>query len=224
MCGRYAISTSPSQLAKTFGVLTPPPNFAARYNAAPTQDLPVIRFNPETKQRTLDVLRWGLVPVWAKDLDIGSRAINAKMETIQEKPMFRDAYAKRRCLVPADAFYEWKMEGKEKQPYAIGMRDRDVFALAGIWERWKKPDTEEIIRTFSIITGEPNSLVAPIHDRMPIILPADAWPTWLGESDAKLADIESCMQTFPVEAMEAWSVSKDVGNVRNDAAHLLNKI
>lgn len=223
MCGRYAISTSPSQLAKTFGVLTPPPNFAARYNAAPTQDLPVIRFDSQVGQRSLDILQWGLIPVWAKE-NAGLRPINAKIETLEQKPMYRDAYKKRRCLVPVDAFYEWKKEGKSKQPYAFGLKSEEVFAFAGLWERWKQPGTEEVIRTFTIITGEPNRLIAPIHDRMPVILPEETWQIWLGEKETDPAKIKSCLQTFPAEAMKAWPVSSAVGNVRNDFSRLLAKL
>src|SRR5262252_8725342 len=141
MCGRYAVTTAPEAIRRLFGIAGPTPNFAARYNAAPGLELPVVRRHPQ------------------------------RGESVKTTPAFRDAYAARRCLVPADAFYEWKAAGKIKQPYAIARRDRAPFALAGLWENWKEPASGEWVRTFSIVTTKPNELVAPLHDRMPLILP-----------------------------------------------------
>jgi putative SOS response-associated peptidase YedK len=147
------------------------PNSAPNYNGAPTQQLPVVRLDEEGR-RSLDLLRWGLIPFWAKDSAIGMRCINAMAETAAAKPAFRDAFRRRRCLVPVDGFYEWqKRSTGKKQPYAIVSADGKPFAMAGLWENWKEPQSGETVRTFTIITGPPNELVAPIHNRMPVILP-----------------------------------------------------
>jgi len=225
MCGRYTIHTDPSTIARAFGVAGPLPNVEPRYNAAPLQQLPVVRFNPETGERRLGLLRWGLVPVWAKDPAIGSKMINARQETVRSSGAFRAAFAKRRCLVPADAFYEWrKLDAKTKQPYAIAMVDRSLFAFAGLWEGWKNLATEQWEHTFTIITGEPNAVTAPIHDRMPAILPPEAWPRWLGEEAAGPEDLAALLKPFPAEAMTAWPVHRDVGNVRNDRPDLIERL
>src|SRR5438477_11274422 len=149
---------------------------------APTQDILAVRFNPETKERALDMLRWGLVPYWAKDIKIGFSLINAKAETVAEKPAFREAFTKRRCIIPADGFYEWKkLDAKTKQPYAIVMKDRSVFGFAGLWERWKDKVSGEIVQSCAIVTTEPNEVCAPIHNRMPVILSPENYARWLGE-------------------------------------------
>jgi putative SOS response-associated peptidase YedK len=139
MCGRYAITTAPEAIRRLFGVGGSTPNFAPRYNAAPGLELPVIRRHPESGEHVIGALLWGLIPYWAKDRKIAWRCINARGETVKTQPAFRDAYVRRRCLVPADAFYEWKKVGKAKQPYAIARRDRQPFAFAGLWENWRDP-------------------------------------------------------------------------------------
>lgn len=224
MCGRYVITTPPMALAKKFAALNPPPNFQPHWNAAPSQDLPVIRYNPATQQRSLDVLRWGLVPIWAKDLAIGNQAMNARSESLESKPMFRDAYEKRRCLVPAEAFYEWQGEKNNKQPYAIAMKDREVFAFAGLWERWRHPENGEITRSFTIVTGLANELTAPIHDRMPIILPENTWAAWLDEEKVSPQILKQMLTPYSAREMYVWPVSKAVGNVRNNEHNLLDEV
>ncbi|WP_207485433.1 SOS response-associated peptidase [Arenibaculum pallidiluteum] len=225
MCGRYTIHSSPSLIAERFGVTGSLPNFEPRYNAAPLQQLPVIRFNSETKERRLDLLRWGLVPSWAKDPTIDSRMINARQETVRTSGAFKTAFAKRRCLVPTDAFYEWKkLDAKTKQPYAIAMADQSLFAFAGLWEGWKNPATQLWEHTYTIITGEPNAVAAPIHDRMPAILPPDAWGQWLGEEEASPDELAALLKPYPAEAMTAWPVHRDVGNVRNDRPDLIERL
>src|SRR5262245_5967973 len=170
MCGRYAITTAPEAIRRLFGIGGETPNFPLHYNAAPGQDLPVIRLHPESGERVLGMLRWGLIPYWAKDRKIAWKCVNARGETVKTAPSFRSAYKSRRCLVPADAFYEWKASGRTKQPYAIAMRHRQPFALAGLWENWKDPESGDWLRTYTILTTKPNELVARLHDRMPAIL------------------------------------------------------
>src|SRR6266478_1747221 len=157
MCGRFQASSSPAELARWFKTTGPAPNVQQRYNAAPTQDLPVVLRDRETGERRLEPLRWGLIPFWAKDAKIGFSTINAKAETVATTPAFRDAFKSRRCIVPADGFYEWKkLYAKTKQPYRFVMRDGSPMAFAGLWERWRDPASGETLRTFTIITTVPN--------------------------------------------------------------------
>lgn len=225
MCGRFSNLRSWRELHDLYRITDKAPalNVPARYNIAPTQDVLAVRFNPETGERTLDPLRWGLVPHWAKDIGIGNRLINARAEGVAVKPSFRQAFAKRRCLIPADAFYEWRApaDGKgPKQPYAIRMADGHPFAFAGLWENWKDP-AGEWVRTCTIITTTANELVARLHDRMPVILAPQAWPKWLGEDPAEPDDLQGMLAPFPADAMEAFPVGRQVNNVRNDGPDLL---
>jgi putative SOS response-associated peptidase YedK len=163
MCGRFQASSSSAELARWFKTTGLSPNVQQRYNAAPTQDLPVVLRDPESGERRLEALRWGLIPFWAKDAKISYSTINAMAETVVTKPAFRDAFARRRCLVPADGFYEWKkLDAKTKQPYRIVMADGSPMAIAGLWERWRDPASGETVRSVTNITGEPNALCAPI--------------------------------------------------------------
>lgn len=221
MCGRYAVTLPPEAMRQLFGAKNERINFGPRYNAAPTQHLPVIRYNPEAGIRSLDLLRWGLIHRKAKDASGGAKAINARAEGVATKWPFSEAFASRRALVPATAFYEWKAEEGGKQPYAIGLADESTMAFAGVWEGWRDPASSEIVRTFSIITTRPNELMQPIHDRMPVILPASAWPTWLGETPADINQLSSLLVPYPTDAMRAWPVGKEVGSVRNDRQELL---
>jgi len=162
MCGRYRLSRS--ILAEHFDV-EPDDDWVPRHNIAPTQNIPVIRQHPEQPKRFGSRTRWGLIPFWAQDASIGFKMINARAETVATKPAFREVIRKRHCLVPADGFYEWKREGKTKQPFHFGMRDDSLFAFAGIWDRWKNP-LGEVIETCSVLTTTPNVLLADVHDRM----------------------------------------------------------
>lgn len=192
------------------------PNF----NAAPSQLLPIVRRNPDSGKRTLDRLQWGLIPHWAKEP--GLRPINAKAEGIVTKPMFRQAYAKRRCIVPMDGFYEWQaVPGeKRKQPWYITSRDREILPVAGIWENWKNPANEEWVRTFAIVTTEPNELCATIHNRMPVILrPADC-DRWLSDEP----DPCDLLKPYPAALMEAWPVSTRVNSPGNNDRALLQPL
>jgi putative SOS response-associated peptidase YedK len=190
MCGRYALTTPADVLAKlleaTAGalVVAGAERWPARYNLAPTQLAPVVRRGPEEDERRLDVMRWGLVPSWADDPKIGSRMINARSETVATRPAFREAFVRRRCLVPADGFFEWQKVGDAKQPYFIHAADESPLVFAGLWERWRRE--EETVESFTILTTEANASMRSLHDRMPAILSPAAWPAWLdtGQSDA----------------------------------------
>ena len=222
MCGRVIQTSTPEAIRRLFDVIAPVPNAPPRYNGAPSQELMVLRRNPETGERTLQLLRWGLIPSWTKDAKGGRKPINARAETVASSPMFKGAYAKRRCLLPIDGFFEWKaIKGsKTKQPYALAMKDRSPFAVAGIWENWTRPDTGEAIRTFAVITCEANELVSQIHDRMPVIIAPTDYDRWLGLE----IDPRDLMKPFPAELMTMWPVSTRVNSPRNDDAALLDPI
>ncbi len=170
MCGRYRRTTSEEELARLYDIPIPKQtDLPISYNIAPSQKVLTIRFNPGTRERSLDALQWGLVPYWSKDPKIGYKTINARVATVDTAPSYRQAFKKRRCLIPADGFYEWKKVVGGKIPYSIGMKDNGPFVFAGLWEGWRNPETEEWLRTCTIITGEPNELVSQIHTRMPVI-------------------------------------------------------
>jgi putative SOS response-associated peptidase YedK len=186
MCGRYRRTTSEEELARRYHIQIPPGrDLPISWNIALTQNVLAIRFNPETKQRTLDALRWGLIPTWAKDPKIAYRTINARVETVDTAPSYREAFKKRRCLIPADSFYEWKKVLGGKIPFSIGMKDDAPFVFAGLCEGWKDPTTDEWLRTCTIITGEPNEFVPEIHTRMPVILPEEHHDAWLSGEAGK---------------------------------------
>ena len=226
MCGRVNLEGDFSQLKTTFNVPDdyPASNYAPSWNGAPTDKLPIVRYNAKDGHRTLDLMRWGLVPYWAKDLKIGFSTINAMAETVDTKPVFREAFARRRCLVPIEAFYEWKKLGpKEKQPYALALAGGGFMTLAGLWENWKSPGGEWV-RSFTIITTTPNELCGQIHDRMPVILPQAAWSTWLGEEVAAPEQLKALLAPYPADDMTMWPVSTRVGNVRNNDPSLIEPI
>src|ERR1700746_994498 len=190
MWGRPRPSSDVSEIKLVFSIPPerPTPNIPANWNAAPTEDLPVIRYDARAGQRGLDVMRWGLVPFWAKYIKVGFANINAKAEGIDTRPAFREAFTRRRCLVPFDCFYEWKKLGKDRQPYAVGLATRRLMALAGLWGN-SRPSAGEEVRSFAIVTTAPNALLAEVHDRMPVILSPENWPAWLGESEADPAEL-----------------------------------
>jgi putative SOS response-associated peptidase YedK len=221
MCGRFVQKTPLGEIRVLFETANPVPNAAARYNAAPTDNLAVVRYNPQSRERSLDLLRWGLVPLWAKDPSFGPRCINARAETVATNKIFRDGFERRRCLVPADAFYEWQKAGGATQPYAIVPQGGGIFAFAGLWERWRNSADGSILRSFTIVTGLPNPLCRPIHDRMPVILPKTAWPLWLGEAEASPDELLALLRPYPEELMRAYAIGKAVGNVKNDEPGLL---
>jgi putative SOS response-associated peptidase YedK len=220
MCGRYRRTSSEEEIARQYHIPIPPQlDLPISYNIAPTQDVLAIRFNPKTRQRTLDALRWGLIPNWAKDPKIAYKTINARAETVDTAPSYRQAFKKRRCLIPADTFFEWKKVLGGKIPHAIGMKDESVFVFAGLWEGWKPPGSEEWLHTCTIITGEPNELVRQIHTRMPVILPEEHHDSWLsGEAGKEI------LVPFPADRMKAWPISPRVNSPRNNDPGILEPV
>lgn len=218
MCGRFALKTPTSVLASHFK-LDETVDVAPRYNIAPGTDIPTIRHSPEGK-RVMHLLRWGLVPHWAKDPGIGTKLSNARGETVADKPSFRDAFKRRRCLVPADGFYEWKAEGRVKQPYYFSMKDGTPFALGGVWESWRAPNGD-ILRTCCLITTAPNEIMMPVHDRMPVIVSPDDYAQWLtGEP----VEAQALIKPYPIEDMQAWAVSRRVSRSGEEGADLINPV
>ena len=224
MCGRYVRRSDKQRIAEHFAVHGPSlPDFAPSWNVAPQTFQPVIRLNRDTGERELVMMRWGLVPYWAKDPSIGLRTINAKAESITTAPAFREAFKYRRCLIPADAFYEWqKLNAKMKQPFAIAMKDGQTYALAGLWERWKDRKVGIELLTFTVITTDPNEIVEPLHDRMPVIIPAKDYDRWLCVDP--LRPPVDLLRPFDADKMTAWKVGKEVGNANNDRPELIEPV
>jgi putative SOS response-associated peptidase YedK len=239
MCGRYSRRWDKQRIAEAFqagnidGLVYEDANdsserleensFAAApsYNVAPQTIQPIVRLNPDTSHREIAMLRWGLIPFWAKDAKIAYSTINARSETITTSPIFREAVKRRRCLVPADAFYEWqKLDAKTKQPYAIAVNDQEIFAFAGLWETWKDKVNDRHLETFSILTTDPNELMEPFHDRMPVILDPENYQRWLAPAEPSHLPID-LLRPYPATKMRSWKVSSRVGNVRNNDPDLL---
>jgi putative SOS response-associated peptidase YedK len=225
MCGRVIQSSGPLRLAIVEGLNVSDSRLAnvpRRYNAAPSQELFVIRQNHKTSERSLDLLKWGLIPYWCQDPKGGRRPINAKAESVAMLPMFKEAYARRRCIVPVDGFFEWRaIRGmRAKQPYAIAMKDGSPFGLAGLWENWKNLNTGEWERTFAIITVPSNQLLAKIHNRMPAILEPRSYERWLG----LVPNPHDLLITYPPEPMTMWPISTRVNKPENDDPSLLDRV
>ncbi|MDD5410207.1 MAG: SOS response-associated peptidase [Methylobacter sp.] len=221
MCGRFALYSDPFALARRFEAEALP-ELRPRYNIAPTQNIPIVR--EEEGKRRFALARWGLIPHWAKDMKIGYSTINARAETVASKPAFRNAFRHRRCLIPADAFYEWQAipGSKVKQPWFIALRDREPMAFAGLWERWHSPEGDEL-ESCSIIVTDANELMRPIHERMPVILAPEDWSAWL-EPDAMNAQaLQNLLKPYSAEDMAAWPVSTKVNSLRNDSAECLER-
>ncbi len=224
MCGRYtyAMTNWPKIWRDFLGGAVPHP--AERtWNVAPTQRVDVVRVHPETGAREACRMVWGLVPPWAEDMSIGSRMINARAETVAEKPAFRAAFRKRRCLMLSTGFYEWQDPGTKKaQPWFIRVKDTEVFAFAAIWERWTSPAQRAIgtIETCAIITTAANEVMAPIHHRMPVILPPEEWAAWLDPARQDAAELKAHLRACPPEWLETRRVSKAVNNARNNSPAL----
>jgi putative SOS response-associated peptidase YedK len=220
MCGRYRRTTSDEELARIYNIPIPvQSDLPISWNIAPGQKILVIRKNPETGQRSLDALRWGLIPVWSKDEKIAFKTINARVETVDTSPSYRSAFKKRRCLIPVDSYFEWKKAGTVKQPYSISMMDDAPFVFAGLWEGWKPPGSDEWIRTCTIITGEPNELIAQIHNRMPVILPEQHHDAWLSGDAGR-----EVLTLFPGERMKAWPISTRVNTPRNNDPQIIEPL
>jgi putative SOS response-associated peptidase YedK len=218
MCGRYVIKAPVSQLATMFDLIDVPP-LKARYNVAPTQSVPAVREKAEGKGRELVMLKWGLIPGWAKDPAIGYRMINARADTVSQKPSYRSAFRRRRCLLAADGFYEWqKTNEKKKQPFFIGMKDESPFAFAGMWEHWVNPEGEPV-ESCAIITTDANELVKEIHDRMPVILPRKNYQVWLDPEVQDTEKLQKLLVQYPAKEMRAYPVSLLVNNPKVDNAN-----
>ncbi|MFC1936234.1 SOS response-associated peptidase [Chloroflexota bacterium] len=216
MCGRFTLTVDANTIQQTFPWLTlPDSTLTPRYNIAPNQPIAVV---PNDGQNNLDFFIWGLIPSWAKDPKIGSRLINARSETLREKPSFRSAYKRRRCLVIADGFYEWvKQPGeKSKIPHYIQMESKEPFAFAGLWEIWHAPDGS-VLKTANIITTEPNALIAKLHNRMPVILPKGAYQPWLDPEEADPPSLQHWLKPYPVEEMMHFPVSRTINSPANDS-------
>ena len=225
MCGRVIQSSAPGSYAIVDGMNVRDSrvhNYPPRWNGAPSQDLLVIRRNHKTGEVSLDPLRWGLIPYWCEDRKGGRKPINAKCETLRTLPSFREAYRKRRCILPVDGFFEWKaIKGqKAKRPYAIAMKDGSPFGIGGLWENWRDPTSSEWVRTFAIITTDANDLVAEIHDRMPLILAPTDYTRWLSDEP----DPGDLMRSFPAEPMRMWPISTRVNKPENDDPSIVEPI
>ena len=235
MCGRFASTSSVRDLASVFEAdSVTVDERGPRYNVAPTTDVLAVTAAPDSSggsaleevlRRELTALRWGLVPSWAKDPSVGSKMINARAESIATKPSFRSAFAKRRCLIPVDAFYEWRREGSKRYPFAIARRDRRPMAFAGVWEVWRGrgDGPEESIRSAAIVTTSGNEVMAAIHDRMPVILEDETWETWLDPSSDR-EELQGLLVPATPKVIEAWRVSDLVNKVANRGAELLDPL
>lgn len=215
MCGRFALITPGEVLAEQFQ-LSEVPALAPRYNIAPTQPIAAVRLAREGIARELVLLRWGLIPSWAKDPGVGSRLINARSETVAEKPSFRSAFKSRRCLVPADGFYEWQRQERGRQPFFIRMREGTPFAIAGLWEHWQGPEGE-VIESCTLLTTAANEVMRPLHDRMPVILNPKDYDLWLDPDVQKREALSPLLRPYTAEAMVAYPVRPVVNSPANDS-------
>lgn len=221
MCGRFTHKYTWKQLHRLLNLVSPPFEFMQRFNVAPTQRAPVVREDVsedrDTKPgRRVDLLRWGLIPSWAKDESFGAKTINARAETVATSQVFRDSFKRRRCLVPVSGFYEWRKipGGTRKQPYYLTSSDGEPLMLAGLWSPWKSPDGS--METFTIITTTPNEMMAKLHDRMPVILGTDDWAAWLDPVNAREVELSGLLKPYPAELMLAHPVSTRVNSPKND--------
>ena len=208
MCGRFSFAPDLRIVNEHFSIQVDPDIYKPRFNCAPTQNLAVITNEEPGK---MNFFRWGLIPFWAKDISIGNKMINARVETLLEKPSFKNAFSKRRCLVPADSFYEWR-QIKPKVPYRIKLKDAALFSMAGLWETWKNPEGG-VINSFTIVTTAPNRLMSEIHNRMPVILSKESEKLWL--DDLPPNDLYGLLSSYPDEFMEVWEISPLVNSVYN---------
>ena len=219
MCGRFTQQRPASELAEIFGAEPLVDDPGGHYNVAPTDEALVVVQREE--RRAITAYRWGLIPHWATEAKVGSRMINARAETITASPAFRDAFVRKRCLVPVDSFYEWKREGTVRQPYRIVRRDGRPLALAGLWAGWKDPATDTVRRTFTIITTTPNEAIADLHDRMPVIVTEDAWARWLDPAPAESGELLGLLAPTDAVELEVYAVDRAVNDVRRDGPELI---
>jgi len=215
MCGRYKLSRRKQVVEEYFDTVSGEEDWVPRYNIAPTQPIPVIHQHPREPVLELSLMRWGLIPSWAKDASGAARMINARSETAATKPAFRDALKSRRCLIPADGFYEWAKTGKTKQPYCFEINDGQLFAFAGIWDRWRDP-SGQWVKSCSILTTTPNAVTSPVHDRMPVILDPDAYELWLDPGLTKVAAASDLLKPYDARLMRCYPISARINHVAND--------
>jgi putative SOS response-associated peptidase YedK len=221
MCGRFSLGAT-IRVGQLFD-LPNWPETPPRYNIAPSQEVPAVIQNRETGAREFRPFKWGLVPSWAKDPTIGNRMINARSETAASKPAFRKPMRERRCLILADGFYEWKREGTRKQPFYIKLQSGDPFAFAGLWDRWQPADGAPLA-TCTILTTTPNAVLQPIHDRMPVILPPDAYTVWLDLAMRDVEPVHALLTPYPADGMTAYPVSTRVNNPAYDSTECIAPI
>jgi putative SOS response-associated peptidase YedK len=219
MCGRYTQRADAKKLAEAFGVAEVPA-VEPRYNIAPTQQILGVYESADGRQ--MRFYKWGLVPSWAKDASMGSRLINARSETVAEKPAFRDAFKKRRCIIPADGFYEWQKTEGRKQPFFFCLRDESPFGFAGLWERWEG-DGGQVINSCTILTTEANEVLRPVHERMPVILHRDDYELWLDADVRKLDLVREVLRPYPAEEMKSYPVSPSINSPRSQGAELIER-
>lgn len=222
MCGRYTLTCTPEVIAEEFR-LEAVPDLHPRYNVAPSQWVACVRAGLHARKREAVTMRWGLIPAWARDPAMGMKLINARAETVAEKPSFQKPFRQRRCLVLADGYYEWKREGARKQPYFIRLKDERPFAFAGLWDRWKNEDGKTI-ESCAILTTTPNERLASIHDRMPVILPSVAYEPWLDPGLRDAVHLVPFLTSYPADEMIAVPVSRLVNDPRVDDARCLEAL
>jgi putative SOS response-associated peptidase YedK len=215
MCGRYRLSRRKQLVEEYFETEPWQEDWNPRYNIAPTQPVPVIRQHPREPVRQISIMRWGLVPHWAKDTSGAARTINARSETAATKPAFRDPLKYRRCLIPADAFYEWKRDGTSKQPYCFEVNDGEIFAFAGLWDGWKNAEGRWI-KTCSILTTTPNAVTSSVHDRMPVILHPDIYNLWLDPGMTDVQVISELLKPYDAASMRSYPVGTRINHVAHD--------
>jgi len=215
MCGRYRLSRRKEILEEYFNTASSEEEWNPRYNIAPIQLVPVIRRNPREAVRELSLIRWGLIPSWAKDPSIATKTINARSETAGTRPAFCDSLRSRRCLVPADGFYEWQRTGRAKQPYCFEVCDGELFAFAGMWDRWKNP-SGNTVETCSILTTTPNAVTSRVHDRMPVILRPDTYDLWLDPGMQDLTAASTLLRPYDARFMRCYPISTRINHVAND--------
>jgi putative SOS response-associated peptidase YedK len=215
MCGRYRLSRRKQIIEEYFETAEWQDDWSPRYNIAPTQPVPVIRQHPKEPIRQLALMKWGLIPNWARDPSIASSTINAKSETASIKPAFRDSFKYRRCLIPADGFYEWKRTLKSKQPFCFEVGDGRLFAFAGLWERWRDP-SGQWVKSCSILTTTPNGVTSAIHDRMPVILESESYDLWLDPGMTDVQVVSELLKPYDARLMRCYPVSARINHVAND--------
>jgi putative SOS response-associated peptidase YedK len=222
MCGRFSQQRPASELAEIFAAEPLAEDLGPRFNVAPTDDAHVIVQREE--RRAVTAYRWGLIPHWADGAKVGSRMFNARAETLTSSAAFRDAFRRKRCLVPVDGFYEWHREGARRQPFSIAREDGRPLALAGLWAGWRDPAADRVVRTFTIITSRPNDQMAGLHDRMPVIVPDDAWSMWLDPALDDPSELQGLFEPTADVALRIWPVGALVNNVRNDGPELIEPL